>query len=63
MCDQVIRQPVEAVSLDFFDQLESGDILYVDSSHRVLMNSDATVIFLDVIPRLKPDVLLRRSHY
>jgi hypothetical protein len=58
LCDQIIREPVEAVSLDIFDRLESGDILYVDNSHRVFMNSDATVIFLDVIPRLKPGVLV-----
>lgn len=58
LCDQIIREPVEAVSLDVFDRLESGDILYVDNSHRVFMNSDATVIFLDVIPRLKPGVLV-----
>src|SRR5208337_4619006 len=50
--------PVETISLDIFDRLEPGDILYVDNSHRVLMNSDATVIFLDVIPRLKPGVLV-----
>jgi Methyltransferase domain len=58
LCDQIIREPVEAVSLDIFDRLEPGDILYVDSSHRIFMNSDATVIFLDVIPRLKPGVLV-----
>lgn len=58
ICDQIIREPVEAVRLDIFDQLGSGDILYVDNSHRVFMNSDVTVIFLDVIPRLKPGVLV-----
>jgi Methyltransferase domain len=58
LCDQIIREPVEAISLDVFDRLGSGDILYVDNSHRVFMNSDATVIFLDVIPRLKPGVLV-----
>jgi hypothetical protein len=58
LCDEVVREPVEAISLDIFDRLESGDILYVDNSHRVLMNSDATVIFLDVIPKLKPGVLV-----
>jgi Methyltransferase domain len=58
LCDQIIREPVESISLDIFDQLGSGDILYVDNSHRVFMNSDATVIFLDVIPRLKPGVLV-----
>jgi hypothetical protein len=58
ICDQVIRKPVEAISLDIVDQLGPGDILYVDNSHRALMNSDATVIFIDVIPRLKPGVLV-----
>jgi hypothetical protein len=58
LCDQIIRKPVEAISLDIFDKLGPGDILYVDNSHRVFMNSDATVIFLDVIPRLKPGVLV-----
>ena len=58
LCDEIIRKPVEAVSLGIFDRLGPGDILYVDNSHRVFMNSDATVIFLDVIPRLKPGVLV-----
>jgi Methyltransferase domain len=58
LCDEIIREPVESVSLDIFDRLESGDILYVDNSHRVFMNSDATAIFLDVIPRLKPGVIV-----
>jgi hypothetical protein len=58
LCDQIIREPVEAISLDIFDQLGRGDILFVDNSHRVFTNSDATVIFLDVIPRLKPGVLV-----
>jgi hypothetical protein len=58
LCDQIIRKPVEAISLDIFDRLGAGDILYVDNSHRAFMNSDATVIFLDVIPRLKPGVLV-----
>jgi len=59
LCDQIIRKPVESVSLDIFDQLEPGDILYVDNSHRVFMNSDATVIFVDVIPRLESGVLVQ----
>lgn len=58
LCDQIVREPVENCKLDIFDRLESGDILYVDNSHRALMNSDATVIFLDILPRLKPGVLV-----
>ena len=35
-----------------------GDILFVDSSHRVFQNSDVTVCFLDIIPYLKPGVFV-----
>jgi len=55
----VIRQPVEALNgLSAFDRLQPGDLLFVDSSHRCLMNSDVTVTFLDVIPRLRSGVIV-----
>jgi Methyltransferase domain len=56
--DQVIRRSAEDVDLAVFDQLQPGDLLFIDSSHRVLQNSDVTVLFLDVIPRLPPGVLV-----
>jgi hypothetical protein len=56
--DQVIEQPVEEMPLDIFKSLESGDVLFVDHSHRVFTNSDATVVFLDILPELKPGVLV-----
>jgi hypothetical protein len=59
ICDRVIRQPVERVELDTFDVLLPGDILFIDSSHRTLMNSDVTMLFLDVLPRLPPGVLVQ----
>ena len=58
MCDQILRKPVEAIDCQFFEQLEANDILFIDSSHRCFMNSDATVMFLDVLPRLRPGVLV-----
>jgi hypothetical protein len=58
VCDLSVRQPVEDVDLRLFDALESGDILLIDNSHRVFMNSDATTVFLDLLPRLKPGVLV-----
>jgi hypothetical protein len=51
--------PVEAVDLSIFDDLSDGDILFIDSSHRTLQNSDVTVLFLEVIPRLKPGVVVQ----
>jgi hypothetical protein len=59
LCDEVIRQPVERVDLEIFDQLRRGDILFLDHSHRAFMGSDATVTFLDILPRLQPGVLVQ----
>ncbi len=58
LCEAVVRQPLEQVDPAFFQQLEAGDILYIDGSHRVFTNSDVAVFFLEVLPRLKPGVLV-----
>jgi hypothetical protein len=58
LCDQTIRQPLEQVPLDTFDRLGAGDILFFDGTHRVFTNSDTTAFFLDVIPRLRPGILV-----
>jgi hypothetical protein len=57
-CDEVIRQRLEDVDVALFDRLGPGDILLFDGSHTALMNSDATVVFLEVMPRLERGVLL-----
>jgi hypothetical protein len=61
LCDIVMRQPVEDVDPAFFDSLQAGDILFVDSSHRSFTNSDVTALYVDVYPRLKPGVVVH-SH-
>jgi hypothetical protein len=58
ICDEVIRQPTEAVDLAIFDRIEPDDILFIDSSHRCYMNSDVTSIFLEILPRLKAGTLV-----
>lgn len=58
LCDRVIRQPLEEVDLAVFDSLTSGDICFMDGSHRAFMNSDATVFFTEVLPRLASGVLV-----
>ena len=58
LCDKTIRQPLEQVPLDTFDHLGAGDILFFDGTHRVFTNSDTTTFFLDVIPRLRPGILV-----
>lgn len=58
ICDQVIRSPLESVPLDAFEALEAGDILFFDGSHRSFMNSDVTVFMIDILPLLKPGVVV-----
>jgi len=58
LVDRQIRRPLEQIPLESFDQLGENDILFIDSSHRAFENSDVTTFFLDVLPRLKPGVLV-----
>lgn len=58
ICDEVIRAGLETYDLAVFDRLEAGDILFFDGSHRSFMNSDVTVFFIDVLPRIKPGVIV-----
>jgi predicted O-methyltransferase YrrM len=58
ICDRVVREPIETADLDVFSDLEAGDIVFLDGTHRVFTNSDAVVFFLDVLPNLPPGVLV-----
>lgn len=58
LCDTVLRQPLEDCDPVLFEVLEPGDILFLDSSHRSFQGSDVTVFFLDILPRVKPGVLV-----
>jgi hypothetical protein len=57
ICDEVIRQGLEACSLEVFKTLEPNDIVFMDGSHRSFMNSDVTVFSIDVLPELAPGVI------
>ena len=54
----LIDKKVQDVDLEFFSQLESGDILFIDSSHTVKIGGDVNYLFLEVLPRLKPGVIV-----
>ncbi len=58
LCNDLVRRPVEDIDLKFFDQLNPGDILFVDNSHRCFMNSDVVTVFIDILPKLKTGVLV-----
>ncbi len=52
----VVPSPLQQVDLDLFDRLERNDILFIDSTHVVKIDSDVNRIFFDILPRLKPGV-------
>jgi predicted O-methyltransferase YrrM len=56
---RIVRRPFEQVGTEWADELEAGDILFIDNSHRALPNSDATVFFLEWLPRLKQGVVVQ----
>jgi hypothetical protein len=58
LCDRVVRSALEATDLSVVDELRAGDVLFFDGSHRVFMNSDVTVFFMELLPRLPAGVLV-----
>ncbi|WP_445148478.1 class I SAM-dependent methyltransferase [Baekduia sp. Peel2402] len=46
------------VPMSAFEELESGDVLFVDTTHTVKLGSDVNHIILDVLPRLAPGVIV-----
>ncbi|MGV9314054.1 class I SAM-dependent methyltransferase [Streptomyces sp. NPDC003691] len=59
LCDEVVRVPLQEADPRVFEELEPGDILFLDGSHRLHMGSDVMVFFFEVLPRLKPGVLIQ----
>jgi len=43
---------------EVFENLEAGDFLFIDSSHELRVGNDVARIVCDIIPRLKPGVVL-----
>lgn len=58
LCDEVLRVRLEDVKHETFSRLEAGDVLFIDNSHRVFQGSDVTVFFMEILPRLKPGVIV-----
>jgi predicted O-methyltransferase YrrM len=55
---QVLRSKVEDLPLSTFEQLEAGDILFIDSSHIIRPQGDVLFEFLQILPTLKPGVIV-----
>jgi hypothetical protein len=52
------RQRVQDVDSTLFESLGENDILFIDSSHVLRLDSDVRFLFLEVLPRLQPGVVV-----
>lgn len=55
---ELVVERVELLDPGRFDMLAANDILFIDSSHTVRIGSDVNFLFLEVLPRLAPGVLI-----
>lgn len=55
---KVIATGVQSVPIKEFKKLESGDILFIDSTHVSKFNSDVNYELFDILPNLNPGVIV-----
>jgi hypothetical protein len=58
--EPTVFEPISAIDipLERFQELGTGDILFVDTTHTVKLGSDVNHIILDILPTLSPGVLV-----
>ncbi|MGH3413901.1 MAG: class I SAM-dependent methyltransferase [Marmoricola sp.] len=54
----LLEQQVQDVPVQRFEQLGDGDVLFIDSTHALKIDSDVAYLFLEVLPRVAPGVLV-----
>lgn len=54
----LIRKKVEEMDPAFFDMLEEGDFLFIDSSHIIRPENDVLFEYFEVLPALKKGVVI-----
>lgn len=52
----VIRKKVEDCPMALFEELEAGDMLFIDSSHMIRPQGDVLFEYLEILPKLKTGV-------
>jgi Methyltransferase domain len=52
VADEIHKVSLPMVDLELFDQLEGGDVLFMDGSHLVVNGSDCVQFFLNILPAL-----------
>lgn len=53
---KIVASVVQDVSIEMFEALDKGDVLFIDSSHILRIDGDVPFLYLEVIPRLTEGV-------
>jgi hypothetical protein len=56
--DRLINKSLRDADLSLFGALREGDIVWIDGSHVTYAGSDVAVFFLEVLPSLRPGVVI-----
>ena len=59
LADECLRKRVEDIEPALFDTLQSGDVLFIDSSHELRVGNDCVFLYSNVVPRLAQGVLVQ----
>jgi len=54
----VVRKKVEDIDVSYFQKLDAGDILFIDSSHIIRPEGDVLFEYLQILPTLKIGVIV-----
>lgn len=54
----LIEKGLQDIPLEVFEKLDSGDVLFIDSTHVSKVNSDVNYLFFEIFPRLKKGVYI-----
>lgn len=58
LADRIVRKPFEDVDYSELLDLKENDVLFIDNSHRILPNSDSTVFYMEILPKLNKGVIV-----
>ncbi len=56
--DGLLVKEAQDVPMEFFARLEAGDVLFIDTSHVLKVGGEVAFLYLEVVPRLAPGVVV-----
>jgi len=55
---KLVKKKLQHCDEKIFEDLSHGDFLFIDSTHTLKIGSDISKIYLDIMPKLKPGVII-----